>query len=224
MLYPNVTATLRNVTATGNPAADGGGGIALWTDNGSSLPSTSRSLATAPRRAAAAATYNVDSATLVDSIAAGNVASDSSPDCFSRDTGSLTVRGVNLIEDISGCDLTGPGLGAVISGEDLDSAARASTRPARRRRWRSPPAALRSTRPASGDGAWPRRPRPTSAASPASQGAACDLGAFEARPAVASLAQALLQLEHLQALLHHLLLKSLTIFVEPVSSSGCRRQ
>ncbi len=190
MLYSNVTATLRNVTATGNSATDGGGGIALWTDNGSSLLEHVTVAGNSASTGGGIATYNVDSATLVDSIVAGNVASDSGPDCFSRDTGSLTVRGVNLIEDISGCDLTGPGLGAVISGEDPGLGPLALNAPGT-----TATMALTAGSPAldaapvSGDGACPP-PATDQRGIARPQGAACDLGAFEARPAVASLAPA----------------------------------
>ena len=192
MLFPDVTAaTLRNVTIAGNTSRQAAGGVAAWAKSGPTVLEhvTIAGNSAGPGSGGGVSTFDGSSLTLVDSIVADN-AGDGAPDCAVEGPGSVELRGVNLIESTTGCVLTGAGAGAVISGVDprvaplalggvgqTETMALAADSPAI------------DAAPLAGDGACPP-PGTDQRGVARPQGGACDLGAFEARPAVARLTPA----------------------------------
>jgi hypothetical protein len=187
-------ATLRNVTIADNHATGGtggfGGGARLQDFIGTS-DYRLVNVTVAGNSAPAGGGLRVDqqpgsgSVQLVNSIVADNIAA-TEPDCATRASGSVvTLVGAPLIEDASGCDTDGSG--TLIDGQDplLDDLA--SNVPGE-----TMTMALMAGSPAldaaPGDGAGACPPLATDQRGIARpQGSACDLGAYEARPAVAAL-------------------------------------
>ncbi|MDW5598093.1 choice-of-anchor Q domain-containing protein, partial [Conexibacter stalactiti] len=184
--------TLRNVTLTGNVATggdEGRGGALRAGDLTRGPPIVVEQTTIAGNSATSGGgIYTTEPGVrLVDSVVADNAAGD----CATVASGSLELRGKDLIEDATGC--TTSGAGTLISGEDPLLGPLALNGPGE-----TETMALGAGSPAldaaplSGDGACPP-PATDQRGVERPQGAACDLGAFEARPAVASLAPASLE-------------------------------
>lgn len=181
MIHSNAgSATLRDVTIDGNSASRNGGGVLAGNSNtGAPVVFERVTIAgnTAVRGGGLLAGVPVQ---LAGSIVAGNSASTLGPDCWTSSLGEIVLSGVNLIEDTSDC--TTSGTGTPITGEDPRLAPLALNGPGETETMAllagSPaldaaPAGAGACLPGATDQRGVARP----------QGAACDLGAYEARPA-----------------------------------------
>lgn len=185
MLNPGaVRATLRNVTVTGNSAEHNGGGIFVMNQGETTvLEQVTIAGNNAPGGLGGGLLSNSTGTRVTNSIVAGNTAF-SGPDCDTAGSVFAIVgAGTNLIEDLSDCVLTGTG--TVLAGADPLLGPLALNGPGQ-----SATFALLDGSPAldaapvRGDGACP--PAATDQRGVTRpQGAACDLGAYEARPAAA---------------------------------------
>jgi hypothetical protein len=174
------SATLRDVTIAGNGATVNGGGAHVRNTN-TGAPVVMERVTVAGNTAPTGGGLTTAVATqLTGSIVAGNSASTLGPDCWTATSGSVVLGGANLIEDASGC--TTSGTGTVVSGVDPRLAPLALNGPGATETMAlgagSPaldaaPAGAGACLPGASDQRGVARP----------QGTACDLGAYEARPA-----------------------------------------
>ena len=173
------SATLRDVTIAGNSATENGGGAFVGNAD-SGEPVVFERVTIARNAASRGGGFVTNMPTqLAGSIVAGNSASTWAPDCWTP-TESVVLGGANLIEDVSGCTTSGGG--TVISGQDPRLGPLALNGPGE----------TETTALLAGSPALDAAPEGAAACLPGTtdqrgvarpQGAAFDLGAYEARPA-----------------------------------------
>jgi uncharacterized protein YkvS len=179
-------ATLRNVTIADNHAGADGGGVHLLDLIGSvdfSLVNTTVAGNSAGVGGGLMAqTFGGGSIELVNSVVANNTAG-TGDDCATPDP--VTLVGAALIEDTSACPTDGSG--TLIDGQDPQLGALASNAPGATMTM-AVTAGSPALDAAPGDGGGACPPPATDQRGIARpQGTGCDLGAYEARPAVAAL-------------------------------------
>ena len=173
------TLTLTDSTVSGNLENCGGGG-GIYNNSGT-LTLTNSTVSGNSSSCAGGGIYNSDTVNFKNTIIAGNSTGGSAPDCL----GTVTSQGYNLVQDTSGCTITGDTTGN-ITGQDplLDPLALNSPGTTETRALGTGSPAIDAGNPAapgSGGNACEATDQ-RGVARPG--GAACDIGAYEVEVAV----------------------------------------